>query len=503
MSLAVLSTGIGYGKVYKVEKSDSQNNRFVDHQSEILHFLETKKVVYQLLENLKNNTSSDEIITFQQAILIDQLLENEVKTKIRTKQLSAKQAFKSSIQNYIDSLSNLEDAYLKERMHDLEDLSERLSLALDQKEKTKILEPIILCVDILYPSYLFEYENHIQGVIVKQGSSLSHGVILAKERNIPCIISNDLNPNLGDYIFMDGYHSKIIVNPTTTEVESWLKVKNKEDEDLSLSHFPNKLCLNVSGETPVDPKYVVASDGIGLYRSEFLYFQKNAFPSIDKQVAVYGQFLKQFHPKPVVIRTYDFGDDKNPLNLGALQRGVSDYFIHYEKPFVEQLSALLVLNETFDNLKIMIPMVKTKADYDAVYKLLENLHHKFGFSRPLPPLGVMIETEDAFMHLSDFTGVDFFSIGSNDLGKSLFDIDRFNPMDESTYAKMMIKAIEEITEFAKHHQIPCTVCGDIASRPLALSMMLERGIHNFSIPMPFLKDAKKIIKQHKIKNMKS
>lgn len=503
MSLSVLSTGIGYGRVYTIEKSDSKNNRFVDHKTETDHFLETKRVVYQMLENLKTNSMSDEIITFQQAILLDQLLENEVKTKIRTKQLSAKDAFKSAIQNYINTLSSVEDDYLKERMHDLEDLSERLSLALDQKEKVKILEPIILCVDILYPSYLFEYENHIQGIIVKEGSALSHGVILAKEKNIPCIISKDLKINPEDYIFIDGYHNKIIINPSNAEVESWLSVKNKEDEDLSLSHFPNKLCLNVSGETLVDPKYVLASDGIGLYRSEFLYFQKNAFPSIDKQVAIYGQFLKQFHPKPVVIRTYDFGDDKNPLNLGAIQRGVSDYFIHYEKPFVEQLSSLLVLNETFDNLKIMIPMVKTKADYEAVYNLLKNLHHKFGFSRPLPPLGVMIETEEAFMHLSDFTCVDFFSIGSNDLGKSLFNIDRSNQMDELVYAKMMIKAIEEIDQFAKHHQIPCTVCGDIASRPAAISMMLEKGIHNFSMPIPFLKEAKKIIKQYKTKNMKS
>lgn len=503
MTLTVLSPGIGYGKVHTIEKSNEPSAQPTEAALEIQHFLETKQAVFQALENLKNQQSTDEIIGFQQAILLDQLLENEVKQKIRTKHVSAKEAFKSAIQNYMDALSKVEDAYLKERIHDVADLSERLYFALEQKVKKRIIEPIILVVDVLYPSYLFEYDPYIQGVIVKEGSSLSHGIILAKERNIPVVIVKDVRIEPNQSIFLDGYHNKLIINPSHKEVEGWLNANKDIDADLQISHHPNRLCLNVSGETLVDPRYVASADGIGLYRSEFLYFQKNTFPSIDKQVEVYGKFLKQFHPKPVIIRTYDFGDDKNPLNLGPLQRGVSDYFITYEKPFVEQLSALLVLNETYDNLKIMIPMVKSGADLEAIQRLLENLHHKFGFSRPLPPLGVMIETEEAFMHLSDFTKAAFFSIGSNDLGKSLFQIDRHTAMDELTYAKKMIKAIEEIDQFAKHHQIPCTVCGDIASRPMALAMMLEKGIHNFSIPMPFLKEAKLLIKQHKNKNMKS
>lgn len=497
MIRSVLSAGIGYGKAFTIEKSVTDNNKASDALIEIQHFIETKRAVYDTLEHLKTQQSSDEIIGFQQAILLDQLLENEVKQKIRTKHLTAKEAFKSAIQNYIDTLSQVEDPYLKERIHDVADLSERLYLALDQKVKQRILEPIILVVDVLYPSYLFEYEPYIQGVLVKEGSGLSHGVILAKERNIPVMVVNDVAIEANQYIFMDGYHSKLILNPSKKEVEGWLKSQADANNDLKQTHHPKRLYLNVSGETLIDPRYVEASDGIGLYRSEFLYFQKNAFPSVDKQVEVYGQFLKQFYPKPVIIRTYDFGDDKNPLNLGPLQRGVSDYFITYEKPFVEQLSALLVLNESYDNLKIMIPMVKGKADLLAVTSLLEKLHHKFGFSRPLPPVGVMIETEEAFMHLSDFTQAAFLSIGSNDLGKSLFQIDRSSVMDELIYAKMMVKAIEEIDQFAKHHQIPCTVCGDIASRPVALAMMLEKNIHAYSIPMPFLKEAKQIIKQSK------
>ena len=497
MIVSVLSPGLGYGKTYRIEKSTSSITKTSDAQLEIQHFVDTKKAVYEALEHLKKKDSRDEIIGFQQAILMDQLLENEVKQKIRTKHLSAKEAFKIAIQNYIDTLSQVEDDYLKERIHDVSDLSERLYFALEQKIKQRILEPIILVVDVLYPSYLFEYEPYVQGVIVKEGSNLSHGVILAKERNIPVMVVKDTMVEPNQYVFIDGNRSKLIINPSNQEVEGWLKSQSGNDPDLQIAHHPKRLCLNVSGETLIDPRYVEAADGIGLYRSEFLYFQKNMFPSIDKQVEIYGQFLKQFHPKPVVIRTYDFGDDKNPLNLGPLQRGVSDYFMTYEKPFVEQLSALLVLNETYNNLKIMIPMVKNKADLDAVQQLLEKLHHKFGFTRPLPPLGVMIETEEAFMNLSDFTKAAFFSIGSNDLGKSLFHFDRSRGIDEQTYANQMVKAIEEIDQFAKHHQIPCTVCGDIASRPLALQMMLDRGIHAFSIPMPFLKEAKQIIQQYK------
>lgn len=503
MSLTVLSPGTGYGKVHQIHKNNLQYSQTVDAKYEVTHFLSIKQRVYQKLENLKNQSTMDDIITFQQAILNDQLLENEVKTKIKTKDITAKQALNEAMTNYIHTFETIEDAYLKERVDDLIDLKERLSNALDEVVQKVISEPIILVCDLLYPSYLFEYESHIQGIIVQSGSALSHGVILAKERNIPCIELDTFDFDESDYIFLDTEHQQLLVNPDKHAVIGWLSAKQQLDSSLDTPHFPKRLFLNVSGETPLDPRYIEASDGIGLYRSEFLYFQYNRFPSIDKQVDIYGQFLKQCEPKPVVIRTYDFGDDKNPLNLGPLQRGVSDYFITYEKPFIEQLSALLVLNETYDNLKVMIPMVKRRSDVDAVIQLMKNLQHKFGFSKTLPPVGVMIETEEAFMHLDEFSTVDFISIGSNDLGKSLFHIDRHTSMDEVAYANQMVKAIEEIDQFAKHHQISCTVCGDIASRPYALSKMLERQINSFSIPMPFLKEAKQIIKQNKNKNMKS
>lgn len=497
MSLTVLSTGVGYGKVHKIKKNVTTHQPTLDYAAEVNYFLKTKATVYQSLENLKNKSTRDEIIAFQQAILQDQLLENEVKTKIRTKHLSAKDAFSESIKTYIQTLQSIEDSYLKERVIDINDLSERLCDALDEKVRRPVSEPIVLCVDVLYPSYLFEYEPYIQAIIVKDGSSLSHGIILAKERNIPCVMAKDLKYNEGDFLFVDGNNHRIIINPNTNDVVMWKKQALDMYADLEVSHFPNKLYLNVSGETLVDSKFVEASDGIGLYRSEFLYFQYGQFPSVDKQVEVYGKFLKQFYPKPVTIRTYDFGDDKTPQSLGELQRGVSDYFMTYQKEFVEQLSALLVLNETYDNLRIMIPMVKTIHDRVAIIDLMKKLHTKFSFKKPLPKVGVMIETEEAFMYLEQFSTVDFISIGSNDLGKSLLHVDRSVYMDENDYAKKMVKIIEEIDQFAKHYQIPCTICGDIASRPQALSMMLSSHIHNFSIPMTFLRTAKKIIKEQK------
>lgn len=503
MMLTVLSSGIGYGKVLKLEHIRHDNHTSTNSKYEVNHFLESKKVVYQTLENLKNNTPADEIIAFQQAILMDQMLENEIKTKIKTKDMTAKSAFQDAMSHYIADFSTMSDDYLKARSHDLEDLRQRLSNQLDDIIKQPVHEPTILVCDVLYPSYLFEFEPYIQGIIVKEGSALSHGVILAKERNIPCVILPNITIENHDYVYMDTDRQQLLINPTKSSVLNWLSSTQNTDADLQVSHYPKHLYLNVSGETPLDPKYVEASDGIGLYRSEFLYFQHNRFPTIDKQVEVYGQFLNQCYPKPVVIRTYDFGDDKNPLNLGPLQRGVSDYFVLYEKPFIEQLSALLVLNETYDNLKVMIPMVNRRSDLDAVIKLMLKLQHKFGFTRKLPPVGVMIETEEAFMNLTDFSTVDFISIGSNDLGKSLFQIDRHQAVDELSYAKKMVRAIEEIDQFAKQHQIPCTVCGDIASRPKALAMMIAADIHSFSIPMPFLKEAKQIIKQSKTKNMKS
>lgn len=487
MILKTISKGVAYGKVYQI-KSITSVKKYEDPQLAIEAYQAKKHQVIEFLNKTSSKADDNDILLFQVAVLNDTSFENDVKRRIKETK-SIELGFQAALKTYTEQLMSLNDPYFSSRVSDFEDLTKRLfDQQINQSDQPK--EPIILFVDELLPSYIFEYKDYIKGVIVKKGAEVSHAAILMKERGIPLVIVEDIEVNHSDYVLIDTFNHIVQVNPTKQAVEASLNAVTK-NVDLSLSHKPFKLSINLSGTDLPDESIIKHTDGVSLYRSEFLYHMFNGFPAIEKQYEIYLNLLKAFYPKPVVIRTYDFSEDKS-INDKAL-RGVAAYMFEYNRAFLDQLSALLLASEQLNNLHILIPMVYIEDDYLMVLKMANMLKEKLGLKKPLPKIGVMIETEKAFMNLEAFKKVDFFSIGTNDLGLNLFNFDRSTTTIDETYIKTLSKAIKDIVEFSKEHQMPLTVCGDIASIDDGFKKLLEIGVVSFGIAVPFIETAKKIV----------
>ncbi|MDY0210522.1 MAG: putative PEP-binding protein [Acholeplasma sp.] len=490
MILEIISKGIAYGRAF-MPQNQAQNE--LNNKQQIDDILDS--VIEELTSLLKDTKDNHEIILFQIAVLQDQALIGDIKNRL--KQTNAiKTAFDQAMHVYIEDLSKQEDPYFKERVVDLKDIKARVERSVNQSEKKPEGE-IILCVEELFPSLLFEYQNNIKGILALKGSGLSHGAILCRERNIPYMIVDTFSFDANEWLLMDSSQGKLMVNPNKQTVNQALEVKISSNQALLTKHHPNKLYLNYSGVSNMDPIFVNNSDGIGLYRSEFLYYELNRFPSIEEQTKVYEALLERFYPKPVVIRTYDFGEDKTPTGMKIETRGVSSYILHFKNDFINQLTALLIAHHKYDNLRIMIPMVFQKDDLEVFKKITEGVKKSINLSGKLPKIGVMIETKEAYESLDDFRKADFVSIGTNDLGNSLFGFNRNDKIDRQDYLEQLCEAVYNVTTFFKDKQIPCTICGDIASQRDGFEALLKQGESNFSVAMPFLKEAKKIINQNK------
>ena len=489
MSIKVISRGIGVGKVFYL-KPTKGNYEKIGVDEALITYESLKYHVIESLNQMKDKADSD-ILDFQIAVLNDHAFEQDIKRRIKENRPIDK-AFEEAMSSYIKQLLSLNDPYFKSRVSDLHDLTTRLFQNYHGTSNIKFNDAIILCVEELYPSMLFEFKQQIKGILAKKGHDLSHAAILARERNIPYLVVKDFPYEAGTKLLVNGYTSSIMVNPKVMDHKRALFEQRNEESALTYPHKPYKLYLNLSGDSKIDKTYIANSDGVGLYRSEFLYHTSHDFPSMEYQYEVYLNLAKQFYPKPVVIRTYDFSEDKSLDGLNA-HRGVAAYLLSYEDAFIEQMTALLLVAEKYDNLKIMIPMVYSKSDYEVVNRIATKLKSALNLTKPLPPIGVMIETKEAFEHLSDFSKVGFISIGSNDLGSNLFGFDRTKPIDFELYVEKLIDAIYDIVSFAKDKRVPCTICGDIASHKAGFKALLGISATDFSITLPFLVEAKKII----------
>lgn len=490
MVLDVIARGVAFAKAYIPETVDFNAETKNVKLEEVL-----ASVIHEINEMLNQASDNQDILLFQLAILNDSALFSDIKTRLKqTNSLS--QALNQAMGVYIGDLLKSNDPYLRARVVDIEDVKSRV-IRKAHSVMGMVDENIILCVDELYPSLIFEYQSHIKAILALKGSNLSHGAILARERNIPFMIIDSFDFNSMDSILVDANNGLYHVNPNPDLVSVVMTEHEKEESDLSLKHYPNKLFINYSGIKELDPTYIRNCNGIGLYRSEFLYYELGRFPTVEEQVMIFDNLLRSFYPKPVVIRTYDFGEDKTPIGMHIETRGVASYILHLKDDFVNQVKALLISHSRYDNLRIMIPMVFQKDDLDVFKKILDGVQEDLKLTSEQPKVGVMIETKEAFNHLEDFATADFISIGTNDLGNSLFGYGRDHFVDRSRYVESLCEAIDVISIFAREKQIGCTICGDIASQKDGFLRLLKQGETNFSIAIPFLKEAKQLINQDK------
>ena len=486
-----------------------------------LQALQTARDNMQRLSRRMKSTIADEehaLFDVYLRIMDDDNLGAEVVQEIRNEHLGAQAALALVIKRHIHQFENMNDDYLRERASDFRDLGRRIlaELQSSQHEETDYPRRTILVGEEISAATLAEVpEGQLAGIISTFGSNNSHMAILARSMCIPTVMAVrglQLDQISRRAVIVDGDNGEIFISPTKMLLAEYKQLMQKEDAlNQSLVILRDKpaetldhqrISLQVNTGLAIDSglSMSVGAEGVGLYRSEVPFMSRDRFPSEDEQYIIYRQTLKAFAPRPVTMRTLDIGGDKvlpyfpieesNPY-LGW--RGIRVMLDHPDL-FLLQIRAMLRANEELNNLRIMLPMITTLSEVDEAAYLINQAYDELleeGCQIEKPELGVMIEVPAAACQAKELAKrVDFLSVGTNDLTQYLLATDRNNPRVATLYDSLhpaMLRTLMRIIEGGHAVGAKVSICGEMASDPLAVILLLAMGfdalsMHSASIP---------------------
>ncbi|USQ13916.1 phosphoenolpyruvate--protein phosphotransferase [Legionella lytica] len=455
----------------------------------------------------------------------------EVVHVIREEKISAQAALATVIKKHVAQFESMEDSYLRERASDFRDLGRRVLAALQWSQHEELVYPnrTILIGDEVTAAALAEVpEGCLAGVVSAKGSNNSHVAILARALGVPTVMGVrglKLEYVNRRAIIVDGYFGQVHVSPSKTVLTEF-KLLEQEEQALnqslvSLRDKPAetidsyKISLQVNTGLAMDAglSMSVGAEGVGLYRSEVPFMSRDQFPSEDEQTIIYRQTLKAFAPRPVTMRTLDIGGDKvlpyfpveedNPY-LGW--RGIRVTLDHPDV-FLMQVRAMMRASEELNNLRIMLPMVTTLSEVEEATYLIDQAYAELleeGCNIAKPKLGVMIEVPAAaYLAREIAKRVDFISVGSNDLTQYFLAVDRNNARVASLYDSMhpaMLRVLLKVVEGGHAAGVEVSICGEMASDPLAVILLIAMGFDTLSMNSASLPRVKYVIRNFAIAN---
>ena len=434
-------------------------------------------------------------------------------------------ALRQTIKEHEKVFHEMEDSYLRERADDVRDLGRRILKYLQDESQDKIVFPenTILIGEDISASMLAEVPSEkLIGVVSVRGSRTSHVAILARAMGISAVMgATDLPASRvdGRTVIADGYSGRVFISPSKKIIAEFKKLIDEEaalsDELMELRDLPAQtedgieisLLVNSGLLSDITPSLQSGAEGIGLYRTEFPFMERQTFPSEEEQRSIYRQVLESFHPRPVTLRTLDIGGDKtlpyfpieeeNPF-LGW--RGIRVTLDHPEI-FLVQVRAMIKASLGLNNLKILLPMNSDINELNEAQGLIHQVYGELleeGEEVVMPEVGVMIEVPSAVYQAGNLARrVDFLSIGTNDLTQYLLAVDRNNARVASLYDSLhpaVIRAILQVVESARVHNTPVSVCGEMAGDPVAALLLLAMGIDSLSMSVSSLSRVKWVIR---------
>ena len=437
----------------------------------------------------------------------------------------AQGALRQTIQEHEKVFREMEDSYLRERADDVRDLGRRILTHLQDESPDKLDFPdnTVLIGEDISASMLAEVpRDKLIGVISVRGSRTSHVAILARAMSISAVMGvTDLPVGRidGRTIIADGYSGRVFVSPPEKVIKEFQNLIDEEaalsDELMELRDLPAEtedgiaisLLANSGLLSDITPSLQSGAEGIGLYRTEFPFMERQTFPGEEEQRNIYRQVLESFYPRPVTLRTLDVGGDKalpyfpisedNPF-LGW--RGIRITLDHPEI-FLVQVRAMMRASIGLDNLKILLPMISDIGELNEAQGLIHQVYGELleeGEKVVMPEVGVMIEVPSAVYQAGNLSRrVDFLSIGTNDLTQYLLAVDRNNARVASLYDSLhpaVIRAILQVVESARVHNTPVSVCGEMAGDPIAALLLLAMGIDSLSMSVSSLPRVKWVIR---------
>jgi len=530
------SQGISIGKAYlyarrqvnintsQIDKENIQNEISQLYNSIEISLKELNKIYSISVERIGEKNSK--IFEAQIEILKDTIFLDTIVKRISSENKSAGLVLTEEIDKLKNVFLKASNEYMKERYADLIDVKNRVIRNMKrEKLVSKVEEDSIIFAHELTPADTILFSRRkVQGYATDTGGVTSHAAIIARALRVPAVVGlKQISKQIstGDNVIVDGYEGIIIIHPSDNTLELYKqKVEDLKKHNLLMSSVIDKPCRTIDDkyvEITANIEFLEETEflktcgkcGIGLYRTEHLYMEKGDFPSVAEQIEDYSHISSVTFPKQVTIRTFDLGGDKiiqenrkedNPY-LGW--RGIR-VFLDRVSIFKDQLRALLIASVK-KNVKIMLPMItsideirKTKEILSEVKKELDSQGIKYDKNIPL---GIMIEVPSAYIIAEDLAQeCDFFSIGTNDLIQYTLAVDRNNDLISDLYQQFhpaVIRALKKIIDSAHKHNIKVSLCGEMASVPLATPILIGMDIDELSIMPSVFPDIKQVIRNLK------
>ncbi|SFJ15709.1 phosphoenolpyruvate--protein phosphotransferase [Thermoflavimicrobium dichotomicum] len=503
----------------EVEREVQRLDQSIEKASEQIN-----ELYQQMLESVGEDKAA--IMMAHLAFLQDPDFVGEMKRKIETELVDAATAVQQVVKHYVQIFEAMDNEYMRERATDIQDVGKRLIHLLTGRAddgRFQFDEPVIIVADDLAPSETVQLPREfVQGIITAKGGKTSHAAILSRSLGIPAVMgieaSLDGRIQTGDQLIMNGTTGEIWISPDQETLENYKKQLEQEKKrkkqleqlrDLKAETTDGrqvKLKANLGRPQEVDAVVSSGADGIGLFRSEFLFMDREDLPSEEEQFEAYAEVVKKMDGKPVIIRTLDIGGDKHLPYLGLPEEmnpflGWRAIRISLDRKdlFKTQLRAILRAS-AFGKAMIMFPMISHVEQVRQAKSILEEVktelkQNGIAFD-PNVEVGIMIEVPSACL-IADALAkeVQFFSIGTNDLVQYTLAVDRMNERIQHLYNYFhpaVLRLIKMVIDASHRHQIWTGMCGEMAGDPLATELLLGLGLDEFSVSANILQIKERI-----------
>ena len=535
--------GIGVAKVVREQNVEVVKKTVSDSETEVNNFMRvldiTKAETEEMSQALEKNASAKEAeILFGHIMLMsDPMLVDEIVNRIKGESICAEYVIEEVCNQYAAVFASMDDELMQQRATDMIDIKTRLIkkvLGIENTDLSKLPYGSILVAKDLTPSMTAGLNpDNVLGIVTQFGGKTSHSAILARALEIPAVVGlSNLPEDISDDtdILLDGESGEVIILPTDNEKSDYENKKKNYDANKemlkkyrelpSISKDGKKVEIAGNIGSPEDAKKVIENggEGIGLFRTEFLFMDRDCMPTEEEQFESYKEVATAMEGKPVIIRTLDIGGDKEIPYMGIVQdenpflgyRAIRLCLDRKDDIYIPQLRALLRAS-AFGNIKIMLPLITSMDEIREAKALISDIKKELdekniAYNKNIE-IGIMVETAAASLLADIFAKeVDFFSIGTNDLIQYTMSVDRGNVKIAGLYSPFspaVLRSINRIITEGKKAGIMVGMCGEAAADPLLIPVLLAWGMDEFSMSASSILKSRQIISGCDSKDLKA
>lgn len=539
------SAGIGIGKAVIVEEAELviTRNEVADAEAEIQRFKgaleKTIAATQKMADDLASRVGEKEaeIMQGHMMLLSDPMLTGEIENSVKNDKVNCEFAIENVCNMYADMFASMGDELMQQRATDMRDIKVRMQrtlMGLESVDVSLLPKGSILVAKDLTPSMTAGINpENVSGIVTELGGKTSHSAILARALEIPAVVAvNGLMDAVkdGDSVVLDGSTGEVFVNPEASVEKEYeekrsqfLKDKKELEKYIGQPSVTKdgvqvEIVANIGKPEDVDKVLQYDGEGVGLFRTEFLFMDRTAMPTEEEQFEEYKKVAIALNGKPVIIRTLDIGGDKEIPYMGLEKdenpflgyRAIRLCLDRKEDIYKPQLRALLRAS-AYGNIRIMIPLVTCIDELREAKALIEEIkaeldEKNIAYKKDIQ-VGIMVETAAASLIADIFAKeADFFSIGTNDLTQYTMSVDRGNKKVSylySTFNPAVLRSIRHIIACGREAGIMVGMCGEAASDPMMIPLLLAFGLNEFSMSASAILRARKMVTEYSVEELQA